>query len=400
MKRFAYVGRTKGGQSVEGFIEAENETAAVAQLRGENYFFLTSLKEVKEPIQIFQKKVRIKAKHLALFCRQFAIMLGTGLTLVKTLELLEVQADDAAFAKVLQAIRLDVASGIAFTKALEKHRTVFPHVFIHLVEAGEVTGALPEVFDRLAIYYEREDELRKKISEALMYPGIITAVSILMVVILLFVVLPMLVRNFSGFGVEIPAFTLAVLAARDWAIHYWYLILGLMTALVFGYRYVLRTKQGRYVRDRTLLALPVLGEMQKMVVFSRFARTLSLLLNSGIAMIQTLEILERLMDNVIIKRAIREATTGVERGEGIAAPLASHKVFPTMLVQMVAVGEETGNLENILVQLADYYDREVNFVVASFTKLLEPIIMLVLAVVVLFILISIYLPMMQMVTSI
>ena len=399
MKRFAYTGRTRTGQTVEGFIEAESETAAASELRQEGYF-ITSLKAAKEPTRIFQKKVKLEAKHLALFCRQFAIMLGTGLSLVKALELLEAQQEDLGFAKILQTIRLDVASGMGFTKSLEKHRKVFPHVFIHLVEAGEVTGALPEVFDRLALYYEREDELRKKIAEALMYPTIIMSVSLLMVVILLFVVLPMLVENFAGFGVETPAITQAVLNGRDWIVQHWYVVLSLILATIFGLRAWVRTKSGRLVRDTFLLNIPILGEMQKMVIFSRFARTLSLLLNSGIAMIPTLQILERLMDNVVIKQAVQGATVGVERGQGISAPLGEHKVFPTMLVQMVAVGEETGNLETVLVQLADYYDREVNFAVANFTKILEPVIMLVLAVVVLFILISVYLPMMQMVTSI
>lgn len=399
MKRFAYTGRTRTGQTAEGFIEAESETAAASELRQEGYF-ITSLKAAKEPTRIFQKKVKLEAKHLALFCRQFAIMLGTGLSLVKALELLEAQQEDLGFAKILQTIRLDVASGMGFTKALEKHRKVFPHVFIHLVEAGEVTGALPEVFDRLALYYEREDELRKKIAEALMYPTIIVSVSLLMVVILLFVVLPMLVENFAGFGVETPAITQAVLNGRDWIVQHWYVVLALILATIFGLRAWVRTKSGRLVRDTFLLNIPILGEMQKMVIFSRFARTLSLLLNSGIAMIPTLQILERLMDNVVIKQAVQGATVGVERGQGISAPLGEHKVFPTMLVQMVAVGEETGNLETVLVQLADYYDREVNFAVANFTKILEPVIMLVLAVVVLFILISVYLPMMQMVTSI
>lgn len=399
MKRFAYTGRTRTGQTVEGFIEAESETAAASELRQEGYF-ITSLKAAKEPTRIFQKKVKLEAKHLALFCRQFAIMLGTGLSLVKALELLEAQQEDLGFAKILQTIRLDVASGMGFTKSLEKHRKVFPHVFIHLVEAGEVTGALPEVFDRLALYYEREDELRKKIAEALMYPTIIMSVSLLMVVILLFVVLPMLVENFAGFGVETPAITQAVLNGRDWIVQHWYVVLALILATIFGLRAWVRTKSGRLVRDTFLLNIPILGEMQKMVIFSRFARTLSLLLNSGIAMIPTLQILERLMDNVVIKQAVQGATVGVERGQGISAPLGEHKVFPTMLVQMVAVGEETGNLETVLVQLADYYDREVNFAVANFTKILEPVIMLVLAVVVLFILISVYLPMMQMVTSI
>lgn len=399
MTRFAYKGRTQNGQVVNGVIQAASEIAAAGQLRRDG-FIVTSLKEVKEPTQLFQKKVNLKAKHLALFCRQFAIMLGTGLTLVKSLELLEEQAIDPSFGQVLQTVRLDVASGTAFTKALEKHRKVFPHMFIHLVEAGEVSGSLPEVLDRLAIYYEREDELRKKIAEALMYPVIIISVSLVMILLLLFAVLPMLVANFSGFGVEIPAITRAVLDGRDWLISHWYVVVGIAVAIILGLRYYGKTKPGHYMKDSLKLALPVVGEMQKMVIFSRFCRTLSLLLDSGITVLGTLQILERLMDNVVIKKAMREATVGVERGQGISVPLREHKVFPTMLVQMVQVGEETGNLETVLVQLADYYDREVNFAVASFTKLLEPMVMLLLGVVVLFILMSVYLPMMQMVTAI
>lgn len=399
MIRYAFTGRSKTGQKVSGVIEAANEAEARSQIRKRGYY-PTSIKEAKEKTSLFQKKTRLKAKHLALFCRQFAIMLGTGLSLVDALELLEQQQEEPAFARVLQDVRLEVASGMAFTRALDKHRHVFPHVFIHLVEAGEVSGALPEVLDRLAQYYEREDELRKKISDALMYPAIISGVSVLMVIVLLFVVLPMLVANFAGFGVETPAITLAVLNARDWLLQHWYIVIGGLVVLTFLYRYYVSTQQGSLVRDSVRLAIPVLGEMQKMVIFSRFCRTLALLLNSGIPMLQTLQILERLMDNVVVKKAVQGAKVGVERGEGISPSLSQYKTFPKMLVQMVAVGEETGNLETVLEQVADYYDREVNFIVASFTKLLEPVIMLVLAVVVLFILISVYLPMMQMVTSI
>lgn len=399
MIRFTYKGRNQNGQAVSGVVQAASEMAAASQLRGEGVI-VTSIKEVKEPSRLFQKRIHLKAKHLALFCRQFAIMLGTGLTLVKALELLEEQAIEPSFGQVLQTVRLDVASGMAFTKALEKHRKVFPHMFIYLVEAGEVSGSLPEVLNRLAIYYEREDELRKKISEALMYPAIIISVSLVMVLVLLFAVLPMLVNNFSGFGVEIPAITQAVLGGRDWVVDHWYVVLGIFIAIILGLRYYITTKPGRFMKDSLQLALPVVGEMQKMVIFSRFCRTLSLLLDSGISMLNTLQILERLMDNVVVKKAMREATLGVERGQGISIPLREHKVFPTMLLQMVQVGEETGNLETVLVQLADYYDREVNFAVASFTKLLEPVMMLVLGVVVLFILMSVYLPMMQMVSAI
>ena len=399
MIRYAYTGRSRTGQAIKGVIEAESEGEARSQLREDGHF-ITSLKQEREATPLFERKLKLKPKNLAMFCRQFAIMLGTGMSLVQSLELLEEQATDKAFAKILQEVRLDVASGTGFTISLEKHRNVFPHVFIHLVEAGELTGALAEVLERLALFYEREDELNKKISEALMYPGIITGVSFLMVLVLLFVVLPNLVNTFSGFGVETPAITKAVLDGRDWLISHWYIVALGIAALVFGYRYFVSTDRGRLLRDATHLKLPVLGGMQKMVIFSRFCRTLSLLLGSGIVMIASLEILEKLMDNVVVKNALVAARVGVERGQGLSEPLAEHKVFPLMLVQMVSVGEETGNLETVLVQLADYYDREVNFLVASFTKLIEPIVMLILAVVVLFILVSVYLPMMQMVTSI
>lgn len=191
MIRYAYTGRSRTGKTVKGVIVAENEAAARQQLR-EQGNIVTSLKAVREPTVLFQRKIKLKAKHLALFCRQFSIMLSTGVSLVKALEVLEGQAEEPAFAKVLQTVRLDVASGTAFTKALEKHKEVFPNVFIHLVEAGELAGAMPEVLERLALYYEREDELRKKVSEALMYPTIISVVSVAMVLVLLFVVLPML----------------------------------------------------------------------------------------------------------------------------------------------------------------------------------------------------------------
>lgn len=399
VNRYAYAGRSRGGKPVKGVLAAESESAVRQQLK-EQGVFVTSLKEVRKPSKLFQPVVTLKAKQLALFCRQFAIMLSTGVSLVKALEVLEGQAEDRAFARILQEVRLDVASGTGLTKALEKQRGIFPHVFIHLVEAGEISGALPEVLDRLALYYEREDEIRKKVSEALMYPAIIGSVSFVMVIILLFVVLPMLVNNFASFEVETPAITLAVLSVRGWIMQRWYVVLGTLLGLTLLYRYMVRTKPGRLLRDSFLLKLPVVGELQKMVIFSRFCRTLALLLNSGIAMIPTLQILERLMDNLVVKRAVGRATQGVERGEGLSPSLGQHKVFPTMLVQMVAVGEETGNLETVLVQLANYYDREVNFTIATFTKLLEPAIMLVLAVVVLFILISVYLPMMQMVSAI
>jgi len=400
MKRYAYKGKSRNGQGVQGVLEVADRETAVALLREQGYYVI-SLKEATKSTRLkaLVPAGRLKAKHLAIFCRQFAIMLGTGMSLIRSLQLLEAQSHDMRLRQALEQIRLDVASGSSFTRSLEKHNDLFPQVFTSLVEAGELAGALPEVLERLAIYYEREDELRKKISEALMYPGVITVAAVIMIIVMLFFVLPMVIGNFSQFGIEPPAMTQAVLGARDWLVRWWYAVgFGLLLVAVGTRRYV-RTPMGRMQKDTLLLHLPVVGELRKMVIFSRFSRTLGLLLDSGISMIQSLSILGRVVDNSVINQGIEEARLGIERGQGLSAPLRNHKVFPPMVVEMIAVGEETGNLERILVQLSDYYDREVDFAMASFTKLLEPVIMLILAVVVLFLLISVYLPIMEMVTQ-
>lgn len=401
MDQFQYTVRTQDGRTLTGVMEAETRDDVVRRLRQQKYF-VTTVKIVPRSTfgAIFEQKGKIKAKHMALLCRQFAIELHAGMTLVTALELLEQQAEDVRLTKALRDIRVEISGGSSLTQAVERQARIFPQVFVNLLAAGEAAGALPEVLDRLAIYYEREDELRKKVGEALMYPGIIFSVAIAIVLLLIFVVLPMLISNFAGFGIEPPRVTQVVLGVRDWMVAQWYIVLGAIAAAVFGMRRYLRTPLGRRQRDRLLLKIPIIGQLQKMMVFSRFSRTLSLLLNSGIAMVQALNIVERVLENVIVQDSVMESRTAVNRGEPLSESLRRNKLFPLMLTQMVLVGEETGNLESTLEQVSDYYDREVNYVVARFTKALEPIVMLILAVVVLFILISVYLPMMQMITQI
>ncbi len=401
MKKFSYAVRSKDGRTMTGVMEMESKDDVIRRLKQQQYF-ITSIKEVPKSTlsAIFEPRGKVKAKHMAILCRQFAIELQSGMSIIASLELLEDQSSEPRLKKALQQIRLDLSAGLSLTRALEKHRAVFPSVFVHLVEAGESAGALPEVLDRLAIYYEREDELRKKIGEALMYPGIIFTVAFIMVLLLIFIVLPMLIRNFAGFGVEPPVLTQRILAGRDWMVQHWYLVLGILFVIFHAIRAYLRTVRGRRQLHWVLLKGPVIGTLQQMIVYSRFCRTLALLLNSGVSMVESLQIVQRVVSNVVVQEALMEARAGVSRGDGLSQPLKASPVFPLMLTQMVAVGEETGNLEHTLAQLSDFYDREVNYAVASFTKLLEPIVMIVLAVVVLFILISVYLPMMQMVTQI
>lgn len=399
LSKFIYKVRNNQGKLVNGSITEKSQTEAVAALRDQGYFIIQIKEAPKSTLSQISKSLtpkKVKLKYLALLARQFAIQLEAGLSLVMCLQLLEEQTDDQRLASSLNIIRLDVSSGMSFSNAINKHRDVFPHEFIHLIEAGELAGELPAVFNQLAIYYEREDELRKKVAEALMYPMIIGVVAVLVVFALLFIVLPMLITSFSSFGVEVPWITQVVLDARDVVVRYWYAFLGGLIAVIFFIRWYLITPLGKLQKDTLALKLPALGELNKMVIFSRFCRVLGLLLSSGISMVKSLDIVARLVENVVISNALEESHSAVERGEGLTDPIRQNKIFPTMLVQMIAVGEETGSLELTLEHLSNYYDKEVNFAVAAFTKLLEPLMILVLAVVVIFILVSVYMPMMQM----
>lgn len=400
MNKYNYKARNKQGETVQGTLMMENKELAIASLRQQG-LLVTQLKEAPKSsfsqLTLFEESGPLKVKLLAVFCRQFAILLEAGLSLVACLELLEEQSSNKRLAKALREMRLDITSGTSFTNAVEKHKDLFPHEFIHLTEAGELAGELPEVFNQLAVYYEREDELRKKVSEALMYPAIIGIVAVVMVLVLLFVVLPMLISNFASFGVETPIFTQMVLNFRDLVVQYWYLTLGSIVGFVLLVRWYLKTEKGKYQKDYIALKIPVLGNLNRMVIFSRFCRVLGLLLGSGISMVRSLETVTRLVENKIISQELYQSRLAVERGQGLTEPIRNSKWFPAMLIQMVAVGEETGNLEDTLEHLSNYYDKEVNFAVAAFTKVLEPIVMLVLGVVVLFILASVYMPMMQMV---
>jgi len=403
MAKYIYRARDLQGKQIRGTYEGESQDAVLTALKSRG-LIVTQIQEA--PQSAFSSLSRpvsrkpVKAKILAILARQFAIQLEAGVSLIASLQLLEEQSLDKRLTEALRTIRLDIASGSSFTDAINKHRSVFPHEFIHLVEAGELAGELPAVFNQLAAYYEKEDELAKKVSEALMYPAIVATVAVIMVFVLIFFVLPMLIGNFTAFGVQPPKITQLVLDFRNFTVEYWYFVLALLTALIILVAFYFRTEHGKALKDRINLRLPVIGNLNRMVIFSRFCRVMGMLLNSGISMVKALEIVERLIANRIVNQALLDARQAVEKGQGLTEPLKRHPVFPAMLLQMVAVGEETGNLERTLIHLSNYYDNEVNYAVGSFTKVLEPLVMLVLAVVVTFIVISVYLPMMQMITQI
>ena len=369
MKKFVYKARNRTGGVIQGSIVVEDRNEAIEKLREQGLLIVNVRESKNQEISLRFKKTTIKPKNLAILCRQFAIQLQAGLSLVDSLNLLQELAGDKKLQAALEDVRLEVASGASLTKALEKHKNIFPHVFIYMIEAGELIGALPEVLERLAIYYEREDELRKKTTEALMYPGIIFGFTSVITILILFVVLPNLLKNFLAFGVEPPLVTRIVLNVRDWVVNnIFYLVTGFILFYI-AIKWYFSTKIGKYVKDGISLKIPLIGNVLKMVILSRFCRTMSLLMRSGISMIQSLEILERLIDNSVIKRVLQEARMDVQSGQAFANRFSESKIFHAMFIQMVAIGEETGSLETTLAHLSDFYDREVNFLVGNLTRL-------------------------------
>lgn len=401
MSKFMYKARDSQGKLVKGSIDMDSKEEVLASLRSKG-LIVTQLKAVSQNKLSFAVTSRktVKNKLLALLARQLAIQLEAGVSLIASLQILAEQSQDKRLAQALDTIRLDISSGSSLTSAISKHKTIFPHEFIHLVEAGELAGELPTVFNQLATYYEKMDELQKKVSQAMLYPMLIGVVAVIVVFVLIYLVLPMLSNNFASLGVQLPVITQKVLDFRQFTIKYWYYIMFIIILCSIMIHIYSKTDHGRYLRARITLSLPIIGNLTKMVIFSRFCRVLSMLLNSGISMVRALRIVERLIDNRVINPALHEARLAVEKGQGLTEPLRRHSVFPAMLVQMIAVGEETGNLDKTLVHLANYYDGEVNYAVTALTKVLEPLVILVLAVVVCFIVMSVYLPMMQMMANI
>ena len=405
MPTFAYSGRTRAGQDVSGERAADTMDAAVAALRREqiNVTRITPAKAAKEETAKKDKAGKIgkkvSAKNLAVFTRQFSVMIDAGLPLVQCLDILGSQEEDKNFAAVILATRTDVESGASLADAMRRHPKTFDPLFTNMIAAGEAGGILDTILKRLATYIEKAVKLAGQVKSAMIYPVAVIVIAGAVVGVILWKVIPTFAALFSGLGADLPLPTRVVIGLSDNLVRFFpFLLVGAGLA-GYGFKQYYATDKGRRVVDATTLKMPVLGNIMRKIAVARFCRTLSTLISSGVPILDGLEITAKTAGNAIVEDAIMVTRKSIERGETISVPLKDTNVFPPMVTQMIGVGEATGALDTMLAKIADFYEEEVDTAVAGLLTLLEPIMIAILGVVVGGIVIAMYMPIFDLISK-
>src|SRR5688572_4254300 len=400
MTTFAFSRRTRAGQNITGERAADSIEAAVAALRREQ-ILVTQISPAKEKAAkaAKTKDKAVKAKNLAIFTRQFSVMIDAGLPLVQCLEILGNQEEDKNFSRIILATRAEVESGASLADAMRKSPKAFDALFTNMIAAGEAGGILDTILKRLAVYIEKAVKLKGQVKSAMIYPVAVILIATLVVGVILWKVIPTFANLFAGLGAELPLPTRVVIALSNNLVRFGpFLIVGL-GAIGYGIKAYYGTDGGRKTIDAMMLKMPILGLLLRKIAVARFCRTLSTLLASGVAILEALDITARTSGNAVIEEAIQTTRKSIERGETIAGPLKETNVFPSMVVQMIGVGEATGALDTMLSKIADFYEEEVDVAVAGLLTLLEPIMIAFLGGVVGGIVIAMYLPIFDLISK-
>ena len=394
MPVYTWEGRTRQGTTKKGVMEAASEAAVMAQLRAQMITPIgvkAKAKDLLEGFKLFQSGPN--TRDLVIFTRQFATMIDAGLPLVQCLAIQGEQQAKAGFKAVILGVKADVEQGSTFADALGKHPKVFNDLYVNLVRAGEVGGILDTILTRLAQYMEKADALKRKVKGAMVYPAAILVVSIGVITLLLVKVIPVFKKMFEEFGGALPAPTQMVVDLSEFMQQWILVIMVSLAAVVFGFFWARRRlREFRYRTDAAFLKLPVFGPLLRKVAVARFSRTLGTMISSGVPILEALEICARTAGNLVIESALIKTRSAISEGRTIAEPLEASGVFPGMVVQMIAVGEATGAMDQMLSKIADFYDDEVDAGVAALTALLEPVMMVFLGGTVGGMLLAMYLP--------
>jgi type IV pilus assembly protein PilC len=394
MPTFAFSGRTRGGETITGERAGDTMDAVVSALRREQILVtrIAPQAQAKAPAAKKSKAKAPPSKNLAVFTRQFSVMIDAGLPLVQCLEILGTQEEDKGFSSVILQVRADVEGGASLADAMKKHPKAFDALYSNMIAAGEAGGILDGILKRLAEYIEKAVKLKSQVKSAMVYPIAIVVIATGVVTVILWKVIPTFGNLFAGLGAELPLPTRIVMAASDMLVKFMPYIIVAGIAITMGVKRYYGTDGGRHQIDAMLLKLPVMGSILRKIAVARFCRTMSTLLASGVPILDGLDITARTSGNAIIEDAIQTTRKSIERGETIAAPLKQTGVFPPMVVQMIGVGEATGAIDTMLSKIADFYEEEVDTAVAGMLTLLEPIMIAFLGIVVGGIVIAMYLP--------
>lgn len=392
MPSFEWKGRGRGGQDQTGVLTADSKEAVIASLRRQQ-IVVTAVKEKGKEIAFPKFGGKVPPKTVAIFTRQFSVMIDAGLPLVQCLEILGNQQDHKVFRRVLLQVRQDVESGSNLADAMRKHPKIFSDLYTNMVAAGEAGGILDTILQRLATYIEKAVKLNAQVKSAMIYPVAVISIAVIVVMIILWKVIPVFASLFKQLGAELPMPTVIVIAMSDFIGDYWWLIIIVGITSFYSIRKYHSTYKGRRVIDGILLKTPVLGMLLRKIAVARFCRTLSTLTASGVPILDGLLITAKTAGNSIVEDAILATRKAVEEGKTISEPLSDTEVFPPMVVQMISVGEQTGALDSMLSKIADFYEDEVDIAVAGLMKLLEPLMIAFLGVVIGGIVIAMYMPM-------
>lgn len=396
MKTFVYTAKDSSGRIVSSQVEADNPKAVIEALRQEG-FFVTRIVEKRRAVNPFffiERLFKVGLKELTIFSRQFALLLNAGLTLSEAIDTIEEQTQNNGFRDILHKVKLDIQSGTTLTTSMKKHPRAFSNFFISMVHSGEIGGALDSILERVAQFYEKELELRNKIKSAMVYPSVVVFFAMGISLFMLMYIVPQFAAfysDFSGGEAQLPALTRKMIGISDWLVNnwYWLLIIPVFVILFAKFR---NTKWGRMLLDPIVLRVPIFGPLARKVAITRFTRTFGTLTQSGVPILEALEVATNTASNDVIKRAIIYTRERIREGETINGPMKRTKVFPPLVTNLISVGEEAGNLEEILFKISDYYDDEIDSTIRALASLIEPIMIVIIGGIVGLIVVSLYLP--------
>jgi len=399
MPTFEWKGRDRAGRAQSGVLVADSKEAVLAVLRRQQ-MVPVAVKEKGKEIALPRFRKGIDDKTLAVFTRQFSVMIDAGLPLVQCLQILGEQQEHKAFQRIIMQVREDVEAGSSLASALAKHPSAFNDLYVNMVAAGEAGGILDTILQRLAVYIEKAARLKAQVKSAMIYPVTVIAIAIIVVYIILWKVIPVFATLFASLDADLPLPTRIVVALSHFIGRFWWLIVLSVVALTVMINRYYKTPQGKMVIDRLLLKAPVVGLILRKIAVARFCRTLGTLMSAGVPLLESLDITARTSGNAVIEQAIMEVRKQVEEGKTLSEPLGATQQFPPMVVHMISVGESTGALDTMLGKIAEFYEEEVDIAVAGLMKLIEPVMIFVLGVVIGGIVISMYLPMFDLIAKI
>lgn len=403
MQMYKYAGRTRDGALKRGTIEGTSRRDAMNKLRKQG-ISPRELTETKP--SIFNRDLsiggnRVKAEDFVIYCRQFATLIRAGVTIVEATNILTEQTESKALKKTLQEVERDIRGGIAFSTAVEKHPRIFPPLFANMVRAGEMTGNLDDTLDRMASYYEKQHSLKKNIQSTMAYPIILTTLIIGVVIFLLVYIIPQFTGIYDQFDSELPAITQFILKISEIVQDLWWLVLIIIAVVIGLFIFLYKTnKPFNYSVHVALLKMPIFGPLLQKAAIARMTRTLSSLFSSAVPILEALHIVAKVVENPVISKVVTDSRTNLEEGGTLSEPLSEHWVFPPLVHQMTAIGEQTGTLDYMLERIADFYEEDVDRTVETLRSLIEPVMIVMLAFVVGFIVLSVMIPMFQVFTEI